>query len=188
MSVEEGSARFVAVDVDEKPNEGSQLPLDRGLAWLGLCYQVSTNSHLTFFQRRRHHAQKQIIRDVSGFVRAGEILFIMGPSGSGKTSTLDTLAMRVKGSVQGQVWVDGQVCNEMRFRSAAKYVEQNNILFDTLTAFETLTVGQHSNNHILRICTCAHLFRNFSRVCVRVSRIATNSFLFMYLKLSESFT
>jgi ABC-type multidrug transport system ATPase subunit len=139
MSEADGSAQFVSLEIDAAA-KGPISPAERGIAWLGLCYQVQSRSKLDTFRRTPHHMPKQILRDVSGFVRSGEMLFIMGPSGSGKTSTLDTLAMRVKGDVQGQVWLDGRVCNEKRFRASAKYVKQNSSLFESLTTYETLMV------------------------------------------------
>lgn len=43
---------------------------------------------------RKTGRTKNIVDDVAGIVKPGEVLFIMGPSGAGKSSLLDALADR----------------------------------------------------------------------------------------------
>lgn len=46
------------------------------------------------FGARKTGQTKNIVDNVAGIVKPGEVLFIMGPSGSGKSSLLDALADR----------------------------------------------------------------------------------------------
>eukprot|EP00271_Cylindrocystis_brebissonii_P011691 TRINITY_DN29600_c0_g1_i1.p1 TRINITY_DN29600_c0_g1~~TRINITY_DN29600_c0_g1_i1.p1 ORF type:complete len:676 (+),score=133.03 TRINITY_DN29600_c0_g1_i1:262-2289(+) len=87
--------------------------------------------------------EKKIIENASGYVKAGTFVAIMGPSGSGKTSLLNILAGRVERSkavLTGQVLVNGQERGQS-FRRISAYVMQDDVLFSTLTVFETLMVA-----------------------------------------------
>lgn len=85
-----------------------------------------------------HVLKKAILRDVSGYVEPGEILFVMGPSGSGKTTLLDVLADRVKLPCDGTQFLNGAPKSPAFIRRNAKYVLQNDDLLGTLTIQETL--------------------------------------------------
>eukprot|EP00172_Hildenbrandia_rubra_P000775 Plantae.Rhodophyta-Hildenbrandia_rubra.ctg1434.p1 GENE.Plantae.Rhodophyta-Hildenbrandia_rubra.ctg1434~~Plantae.Rhodophyta-Hildenbrandia_rubra.ctg1434.p1 ORF type:complete len:677 (+),score=142.49 Plantae.Rhodophyta-Hildenbrandia_rubra.ctg1434:423-2453(+) len=81
---------------------------------------------------------KRILDKVSGIVHGGELLFIMGPSGSGKTSLLDVLAGHVAGKIEGDVLLSGVKKSQCRFMQVAKYVEQTEHMYASLTTEETL--------------------------------------------------
>eukprot|EP00741_Cyanophora_paradoxa_P015482 tig00020902_g14945.t1 len=50
--------------------------------------------------------RKELLRDVTGFVRSGDLLALMGPSGGGKTTLLDVLADRkTGGSITGELLI-----------------------------------------------------------------------------------
>ncbi|GJQ14676.1 hypothetical protein GpartN1_g7030.t1 [Galdieria partita] len=83
--------------------------------------------------------EKLILNSVSGIVEPGQVLFIMGPSGSGKSTLLDSLADRVKLPVYGAVTLDGHPKDAFAFKQDAKYVEQFDHLFSSLTVKETLS-------------------------------------------------
>ncbi|GAB4823317.1 hypothetical protein N2152v2_010363 [Parachlorella kessleri] len=115
---------------------------------------------LPFLRKRRHSSRHQnigeaaamagqeascreILRDVSGVARRGELVGVLGPSGSGKT----TLLALVTGSsedvgrearAEGAVLLDGAPLNSALRRKVA-FVPQDDTLLPTLTVAECLT-------------------------------------------------
>lgn len=82
---------------------------------------------------------KQILTDVSGGARPGQVMAIMGPSGAGKTTFLDILARKNKrGLVGGNVYVNGVKVSDDEFRSVIGFVDQEDTLMPTLTVYETV--------------------------------------------------
>ncbi len=80
-----------------------------------------------------------ILDNVSGSVKAGEVLAILGSSGGGKTTLLNILAHRLAGSnVTGQVLLDGQSLSTGELRALSTYVEQEDALIGALTVRETV--------------------------------------------------
>jgi ABC-type multidrug transport system ATPase subunit len=51
--------------------------------------------------------KKNILNDISGSLKGGEVCALMGPSGAGKTSLLNVLAGRVRS--RGKVLVNGNI-------------------------------------------------------------------------------
>lgn len=86
--------------------------------------------------------QKQILRGISGYARAGTMLAVMGSSGAGKTSLLNLLAGRIttsKGATAtGEVFVNGEPRDYQKFRKLAAYVLQDDDMFAELTVEEQL--------------------------------------------------
>ncbi|MBP7701583.1 MAG: ABC transporter ATP-binding protein [Phenylobacterium sp.] len=77
-------------------------------------------------------AGKQILRDVSFEVRAGQTLGIVGPPGSGK-STIANLIPRFYDVTGGAITLDGQDIREVTLASLREYVglvQQESFLFD----------------------------------------------------------
>eukprot|EP00186_Timspurckia_oligopyrenoides_P002527 CAMPEP_0182445364 /NCGR_PEP_ID=MMETSP1172-20130603/3509_1 /TAXON_ID=708627 /ORGANISM="Timspurckia oligopyrenoides, Strain CCMP3278" /LENGTH=650 /DNA_ID=CAMNT_0024641125 /DNA_START=139 /DNA_END=2091 /DNA_ORIENTATION=+ len=85
--------------------------------------------------------KKSILNKVSGFVDPGEILYIMGPSGAGKSTMLDALADRVAVDVEGYQALNRLKKTPNGLKSIAKYVEQTDDMFGSLTVKETLDVA-----------------------------------------------
>ncbi|RNF19896.1 putative ATP-binding cassette protein [Trypanosoma conorhini] len=85
-------------------------------------------------------AGKEILRGVSGFVRGGEMLAILGPSGAGKSTLLDILAQRPgRGTVGGEVLVNGGAVGPDAFRRLSAYVQQEDLLRGYLTVRESVS-------------------------------------------------
>ena len=108
------------------------------LTWENVCYSVTTSKGCG---RRREKNTTHILKDLSGFVRPGEMLAIIGGSGAGKTTLLDILAQRKSsGDVGGDVCFNGtpgsQVPNVIKRISG--YVPQTDIFKSELTVRETL--------------------------------------------------
>lgn len=85
---------------------------------------------------------KEIIRGVSGTVLPGQFLAIIGASGAGKTTLLNFLSGReISANLdkQGTILVNGQSAKDIRnFSSISAYVQQDDILFQTMTVYECL--------------------------------------------------
>lgn len=81
---------------------------------------------------------RQLLRDVQGFVRPGKLTALMGASGAGKTTLLNTLAQRINfGVVTGDFLVDGKPLPKS-FQRATGFAEQMDIHEPTTTIREAL--------------------------------------------------
>ncbi|KAG0210809.1 hypothetical protein BGX28_008945 [Mortierella sp. GBA30] len=82
---------------------------------------------------------KEVLRQVSGLVKPGQVMAIMGASGAGKTSLLDILARRHKsGAVHGNIYVNGKTVSHQEYKRVVGYVDQEDTLMPTLTVYETI--------------------------------------------------
>ncbi|KAF9952044.1 hypothetical protein BGZ65_005565, partial [Modicella reniformis] len=82
---------------------------------------------------------KDVLREVSGIVKPGQLMAIMGASGAGKTSLLDILARRHKsGIVRGNIYVNGRTVSHHEYKRVVGYVDQEDTLMSTLTVYETI--------------------------------------------------
>ncbi|XP_003787925.1 ATP-binding cassette sub-family G member 5 [Otolemur garnettii] len=83
---------------------------------------------------------RQILKDVSLYVESGQIMCILGSSGSGKTTLLDAMSgrLRRKGTLLGDVYVNGQPLRREQFQDCFSYVLQSDTLLSSLTVRETL--------------------------------------------------
>lgn len=84
----------------------------------------------------------QLLHDVSGIARAGELLAIMGGSGAGKTTLLNTLAFRSAGDilvgVGSERCLNGIPITAQILRPNCAYVEQLDLFLGSLSAIEHL--------------------------------------------------
>ncbi|KAJ1323031.1 ATP-binding cassette subfamily G (WHITE) member 2 [Microdochium nivale] len=104
----------------------------RSFGWRGISVAVKD---------RESKRQKEILTEINGSVKAGELLALMGPSGSGKSTLLNVLAHRtaaLKAEVQGHVFINGQNPDPTTFHRVSAYVEQEDALVGSLTVRETL--------------------------------------------------
>lgn len=82
---------------------------------------------------------KQILQNIHGIVKPGQVLAIMGASGAGKTSFLDILARkRKKGVVDGEFFLNGRKVSDSKFKRVVGFVDQEDTLMPSLTVFETV--------------------------------------------------
>ena len=73
------------------------------IAFTDINYSVSIYNNET-----KTTENKSILKNVSGKVKAGEMLCILGPSGSGKTSLIQVIAGRIKSTSSGSHSVAGR--------------------------------------------------------------------------------
>ena len=89
---------------------------------------------------------KQILKNICGDVKPGEVLAIMGPSGSGKTSLLNALSGRINfGELTGNIKINGQRPNRNKFKKYAKYVPQEDNLVGTVSVYDTIKFSADLN-------------------------------------------
>ncbi|OMJ13163.1 ABC transporter G family member 22, partial [Smittium culicis] len=83
---------------------------------------------------------KTILSNINGSIKSGELVAIIGSSGAGKTTLLNILSGRIiGGSVTGDILFDNKKRNRKTFKKDVAYVEQDDLLFPTLTAKETIS-------------------------------------------------
>ncbi|CAG8499765.1 4595_t:CDS:10 [Paraglomus occultum] len=112
-----------------------QLPDDEA----GKLMTDHTPASLLFQNVRYSIGDKQVLQGIHGMVQPGEVMAIMGASGAGKTSFLDILARKNKaGTISGEIYVNGHVVEDSKFKSLVGYVDQEDHLLPTLTVYETI--------------------------------------------------
>ena len=88
---------------------------------------------------------KQVLRDVSFGVRAGEALCILGRSGTGKSVTLKLIVSLIKPD-QGEIWIEQDEITRLneselsRVRRKMGFLFQDAALFDSLTLYQNLAL------------------------------------------------
>lgn len=89
--------------------------------------------HLTF---RYPGGERDVLRDITLTIAAGERVGLVGKTGSGKTTLVDLL-LRTYNVPDGTVFIDGKDVNRVpirQIRDAAAYVPQDNFLFSDTVA------------------------------------------------------
>ncbi|KAL8171958.1 hypothetical protein V2J09_023762 [Rumex salicifolius] len=82
-------------------------------------------------------SEREILKEVSGIVKPGEMLALLGPSGSGKTTLLTALGGRLGGRPGGSVTYNGKPFANHLKRTIG-FVTQDDVLYAHLTVTETL--------------------------------------------------
>ena len=92
---------------------------------------------------------RQVLRNVSFFVEAGEMLGIVGPNGSGKTSLLKLLG-KIVPVQQGSVALFGSSMSDLRQEAVAQsvaFVPQDTSQTFPFTVAETVLMGRFPRHH-----------------------------------------
>ncbi|XP_057538489.1 ABC transporter G family member 20-like [Amaranthus tricolor] len=114
------------------------------LAFRNLTFSVKICPELACYKNfsRNGLEDKQLLNDISGEAKGGQIMAVLGASGSGKSTLIDALAGRIsKERLQGSVTLNGHEvlrCNTNILKSISAYVMQDVLLFPGLTVEETL--------------------------------------------------
>lgn len=84
-------------------------------------------------------ASHDILNEINGSVKPGQVMAIMGASGAGKSTLLDILARKSKrGNVGGLTLVNGRRVKDEEFKGVTGFVDQEDTLMSTLTVYETV--------------------------------------------------
>lgn len=106
---------------------------------------VDAKAAVVFDRVSKSFGPKQVLRDVSFEVPAGQALCILGRSGTGKSVTLKLLISLLKPD-HGEIWVDQQAITHMKEAELSKvrrkmgFLFQDAALFDSLTLYENLAL------------------------------------------------
>jgi len=106
---------------------------------------VETRAAVVFDRVSKAFGTKQVLRDVSFEVPAGQTLCILGRSGTGKSVTLKLLISLLKPD-QGKIWVDAEEITHLKEAELSKvrrkmgFLFQDAALFDSLTLYENLAL------------------------------------------------
>ncbi|XP_011872092.1 PREDICTED: ATP-binding cassette sub-family G member 1-like [Vollenhovia emeryi] len=84
--------------------------------------------------------RKQLLSDLNGDFRPGELTAIMGLSGAGKSTLMDILAGFTTTSVTGRIMVNGRERNISEFRKLSAYIMQDDNLQPLLTVQEAMLI------------------------------------------------
>ncbi|KAK3330063.1 hypothetical protein B0H66DRAFT_508897 [Apodospora peruviana] len=119
--------KYGPINLDDSDDEAIKLMTDHKPASL-------------FFENVSYSlGSKEILTGIQGMAHPGEITAIMGASGAGKTTFLDILARKNKrGKVVGDFYVNGEKVNDVDYKNAVGFVDQEDTMLPTLTVHETI--------------------------------------------------
>ena len=99
---------------------------------------IMTWQNVNYFVPIPGDTPRNLLNNVSGYVKPGRLTALMGPSGAGKTTLLDTLSQKSRvGVVSGDMLVDGKKLRA-DFQRSTGFVEQMDIHDGTATVREAL--------------------------------------------------
>jgi len=89
---------------------------------------------------RNKSQKKELLKNVSGMARPGELLALMGSSGAGKTTLMNSLTFRSDRNVTetGVKAINGVPINGTSLTAVSAYVQQHDLFIGTLTVREHL--------------------------------------------------
>ncbi|KAJ1919906.1 hypothetical protein H4219_001686 [Mycoemilia scoparia] len=110
------------------------------LSWNNLVYEVPIKEEVVKDGKKATiRSHRRLLKDISGRIMPGEMTAIIGSSGAGKTTLLDTLAGRLKGgNLSGSIAFQGQPRDIHLYKHKVAFVEQEDLLYSTLTVEETI--------------------------------------------------
>ena len=106
---------------------------------------MTDGTAVAFRQVSKSFGAKQVLRDVSFEVPAGEALCILGRSGTGKSVTLKLIISLLKPD-EGKIWIEQDEITRLdesrlsRVRRKMGFLFQDAALFDSLTLYENLAL------------------------------------------------
>jgi len=136
----ESEAKFLG-----KPSDASvALTMEQGITFTWAKLNVSTipqeGRRCCGLLKSQPKPEKQILHNVSGVARPGEVLAIMGASGAGKSTLLNTLLFRNMQGLQvtGSRIADKSLVTPTSLTAVSGYVQQDDLFIPSLTVREHL--------------------------------------------------
>ncbi|EGC37181.1 hypothetical protein DICPUDRAFT_54176 [Dictyostelium purpureum] len=134
-SLDNNTNQFNNNDNSNKKLNKSTLKNKVDFSFKDINHYVTT---VTKTEKGRKKISKQILTNINGHVKSGEMISIMGPSGAGKTTLLDILAHRLPINGSGTIYLNGNKSNFQIFKKLCGYVTQHDSLTPSMTVRETL--------------------------------------------------
>ncbi|CZT18507.1 related to ABC a-pheromone efflux pump AtrD [Ramularia collo-cygni] len=129
--------------------QGPGLQREKGLLVPSSCKGDINVTNLTFAYSQR--PDQPALRDVTLYLKGGDLTFLIGRSGSGK-STIGQLLLRFYAASEGEVLLDGTPLESLDtswLRSNITLVEQTSMLFND-TIFRNIAFGRKDNEKVTR--------------------------------------
>lgn len=100
--------------------------------------------------------KKQILKNLDGLFKAGELTAIMGPSGAGKSTLLNILSGFQQGKLTGKIDYIGNegVKHLNKYKKDSCYIQQTDYLYGLFTVEENMMIAAY-----LKIGNVTHTFR-----------------------------
>jgi phospholipid/cholesterol/gamma-HCH transport system ATP-binding protein len=111
---------------------------------------TDTDAAIVFDRVSKSFGPKQVLRDVSLRVRAGEALCILGRSGTGKSVTLKLIISLLKPDA-GQIWIEQDEITRLRTSELSRVRRKMGFLFQDAALFDSLTVYDNLALPLLRL-------------------------------------
>ncbi len=100
---------------DQGPQVSAETSTHRTFSFKDVSYFVNVDG-----------SEKQLLDQVNGYVKPGQLTALMGASGAGKTTLLDTISQRkTTGRVEGQMLMDGKPLGGTFSRSCGFCMQQD---------------------------------------------------------------
>ena len=145
------------------------------LEWKNVSYKVKQRKKINALIPK--YEDKQILFNVSGSLKQGEMIAILGPSGSGKTSLLSAIAGKLsEGEVTGTVLLNEKK-RDHTWKFVSAFVEQNEYMLQHITARESILFSAflRLSREIpveLKVQRCDHLIRTLGLLSCQNTMIA----------------
>ncbi|XP_018317100.1 protein scarlet [Mycetomoellerius zeteki] len=96
------------------------------------------NLSIYAMDQNRRTISKQLINNVRGVIRPGELTAILGGSGAGKSSLMTALAFRAESGVvvHGDIRVNGVPADSLYMRCHSGFMHQEDMFIETMTVLE----------------------------------------------------
>lgn len=119
------------------------------LEWKNLNYSVpvSEGNNFKFWQHCQEKREINILHNVSGSMKTGDLVAILGGSGAGKTTLLAAISQRLRGSLTGDIVLNGVAIDRKEMTRLSSFLPQFEITVKTFTAFEHLYFMSHFKMH-----------------------------------------